>query len=274
MNLSRVPREPFTWFLLLGVLVFALDRTTGERHELDIIIDQAMRDRLSATWQASYERAPEPFELQGLIDNYLEEEMLYREAKALGLDRHDEIVRRRLAQKIRFLHEDSSRILITEQNLRDWFEAHQADYKHPVRLSFRQVFVDPERHGDGLETRLEALAGQLQASRGSNELPQGDPLLLPHAFEQTTPARVSDQFGSDFAVQLEDIPAGQWAGPLKSAYGLHFVLLEQRTPAFTPEFDELRPELERDYARFLRKEENSAYIAGLREKYRVIEQAE
>ena len=271
MNPTRLLREPFIWFLLLGLLVFALDRMAGDRHQLEIVIDGALRDRLSTAWQASYGRAPEPAELQGLIDKHVEEEMLYREAKTLGLDRHDEIVRRRLAQKTRFLHEDSSPPPeITEQQLRDWLEANRKDYERPVRLSFRHVFVDPEHYGEGLGARLAALAGQLQAAEGLNDLPKGDLLLLPDAFEQTTPARVADQFGHDFAARLGKVPVGQWSGPVESAYGMHFVLLEQRTPAFIPGFDELRPELRRDYAQFLRKAQNRAYIAGLKAKYRLV----
>ena len=158
--------------------------------------------------------------------------------------------------------------------MREWFERHRADYQRPPRLSFRHVFVDPERHGDQLESRLDALAAELQAATGLNNLPEGDLLLLPNAIDETTLARVSDQFGSHFADEIEQIQMGRWSGPIESAYGMHFVFLESHTPAFTPSFDELVPELQRDYGRFLREEANRAYITGLREKYHVLVQAE
>ena len=274
-GLARALREPFTWFVLLGMLVFALDRATGDGRELEITVDQALRDRLSSAWQASYGRAPEPEELQGLISNYVEEEMLYREAIEMGLDRHDEIVRRRLVQKTRFLHEDSTLLpAIDEQQLREWFQANRTSYERAARLSFRHVFVDLERQGEKLEWRLDELAQQLREDPDLNDLPEGDLMLLPDTLEEVTLKRVADQFGDLFAAQLEQAPVGQWSGPFESAYGLHFVRVGQREPASTPSFEELLAVLQRDYAEALREEANRAYLAGLKEKYRVVGQGE
>ena len=269
--LRRAVREPIVWFLVFGTLVFALDRATGDQPQLEILIDQSIRDRLSASWQASYGRTPEPEELQGLINNYVEEEMLYREAMELGLGRHDEIVRRRLAQKTRFLHEDSTLLpQISEQQLREWFEANRGSYERAARVSFRHVFVDTERQGPGLVQRLDELRQALLADPGLDDLPEGDLILRPDFFEEVTLKRVADQFGDVFAAQLDQAPIGQWSGPIESAYGVHFVRVEHQEPESTPSFDELLPLLQRDYAQVLRDDTNRAYIAGLKEKYSVI----
>ena len=269
--LRRAVREPIVWFLVFGTLVFALDRATGDQPQLEILIDQSIRDRISASWQASYGRTPEPEELQGLINNYVEEEMLYREAMELGLDRHDEIVRRRLAQKTRFLHEDSTLLpQISEQQLREWFEANRGSYERAARVSFRHVFVDTERQGPGLVQRLDELRQALLADPGLDDLPEGDLILRPDFFEEVTLKRVADQFGDVFASQLDQAPIGQWSGPIESAYGVHFVRVGHQEPESTPSFDELLPLLQRDYAQVLRDDTNRAYIAGLKEKYSVI----
>ena len=268
-RLRRIFREPISWFLLFGGLVFALDRLASDAPEHEIIVDQALRDRLSMVWQASYGRAPNPDELRGIIDEHLEEEMLYREALSLGLDQQDQIIRRRLAQKIRFLNEDS--LLLerpSEDALREWFREYQDQYAPAPSISFQHIYVNPETQGARLKLKLQEIARQLAES---DRPPVGDLLLLPSAYSDTPLQRVANDLGSAFVSALESLPVREWSGPIESAYGFHFVWIESRDAGTIPEFDEVADNVGRDYQRAQRETANQAFIEALAQKYQVIE---
>lgn len=269
---SRLVREPITWFLLLGGLVFALDRLTSDAHELEIIVDSALRERLSMVWQASYGREPNPDELRGMINEHLVEEMLYREALELGLDGQDQIIRRRLAQKIRFLNEDNQLLeRPSEDALREWFEARQDQYARAPRITFQHIYLNPETQGTGLEQRLEEISQQLAEDNQAQSPPVGDLFLLPNAYQDAPLQRVAGDLGFAFAGALESLPVREWSAPIESAYGFHFVWIENRNPGMIPQFSEVSQSVGRDYQQAQREAANQAFIERLKQKYQVIE---
>lgn len=271
-RIKRLVREPITWFVLLGGLVFALDQFTGETPELEITVDQALRERLSMVWQASYGRPPNPDELRGIINEHLVEEMLYREALSLGLDEQDQIIRRRLAQKIRFLSEDS--LLLdkpSEEALREWFVERQEDYARVPTISFHHIYINPEAQGPNLEQKLKEVSQRLAEPAQSQSPPIGDLFLLPNAYNQAPLHRVANDLGSSFVSVLESLPVRRWSQPIESAYGLHFVWIQHRNEGAIPEFDEVLEELSKDYERAQREAANEAFIERLAQKYQVIE---
>ncbi len=272
---ERFFREPLVWFLLVGALIFIFDHALSRNGENEIIIDQGLRDRLSATWQASYGRAPSADEMQSLIEDHIVEEMLYREALALGLDHEDPIIRRRLTQKVRFLSEDALVGEVpTEAILRDWFEAHKADYQQPARISFRHVYINSntEQDTDALTARLDEIEAALLSEARADQ--QGDLFLLPLRYANTSIRRVAGDFGEDFADTLRSLPEGTWVGPLASSHGLHFVFIEARSEPFLPAFEQMQSDIERDYQAERRKQANLDFIEGLRGKYQVIHDTE
>ena len=259
-GIRRIVREPITWFLLLGGLVFALDQFTSDSPELEIIVDQGLRDRLSMVWQASYGRSPNADELRGLIEEHLVEEMLYREALSLGLDQQDQIVRRRLAQKIRFLSEDS--LLLdkpSEGDLQEWFEERPTEYALVPTISFHHIYVNPEVQGTGLELRLNDIARQLAEPGQAQSPPVGDVFLLPNAYNEAPLHRIVNDLGSNFVSALDSLPVRTWSQPIESAYGLHFVWIEQRSAGTVPEFNQVLEEVARDYERAQRESSKSGF---------------
>jgi hypothetical protein len=270
--MKELLREPLLHFLLLGALLFIafgwLNRGALEAPG-EIVVDAPRVASLSAQFERVWQRAPTPLELEGLIESFVREEILYREGLSLGLERDDPIVRRRIGQKMAFLAEGVAQEKPSEAELEAWLAAHAADYALEPRYGLRQLFFDPERRGAGLEGELalalEALAAHGEAARA--EL--GDATLLPAALEDARASEVERVFGRDFAAALGQLPIGVWQGPLRSSYGVHLVLVEAREEARAPALAEVRAQVERDLLRAREERANEVFYRTLRERYTV-----
>ena len=271
MNLrERFFSEPLVWFLLFGAAIFVVDQSARKDAELEIIIDQSLLDRISVTWQASYGRPPTEQEMTSLIDDHIVEEMLFREALALGLDQQDQIIRRRLTQKMRFLSEDALAAETPEDTrLREWFAARKDEYVVPARISFRHVYVNPDKPESALEERLAAIVSALESNADAGAL--GDLFLLPLSYQDAPLTRISADLGSTFAEALSALPIGAWSGPVESAHGLHFVRIEQRRESAIPPFEQLRQKIERDFSDAQRAQADREFIDRLRAKYSILD---
>ena len=258
------------WFLFVGALILVLDTLRGKDAALEIVIDQGIRDRLSMTWRATYGREPASEEMQGLLEDHIEGEMLFREAIALGLDHEDQIVRRRLTQKMRFLSEDA----LSEQQpspdaLRQWFAEREDDYITPPLISFRHIYVDPEKDTHPMQARLATISTALGASADPG--PLGDLFLLPKRYTAAPLGRVAGDLGTEFVDALATLPERAWSGPIESAHGLHFVFVEERRDSQTPSFEQAFEQVALDYRAAQREQANLDYLQSLKEKYRVID---
>jgi hypothetical protein len=265
-------REPLFHFLLGGAVLFALFGQVGpERTDAPdrVVVSEARVRNLVGAFERLWLRPPSEAELEGLIDDYVKEEILYREALALGLDRDDLVVRRRLRQKMEFLNEDLVDLADpAEADLRAYLEANADAYRVPPRTSFEQVFVDPERSGDDARQRA---AGVLEALRSGDAAggSAGDPTLLPRRLERASPREMDDTFGPGFANDVAALPEGEWAGPVASAYGLHLVRVGAREAERLPGLDEVRRAVERDWRAQRRREANQRFYEALRDRYQV-----
>jgi hypothetical protein len=219
---------------------------------------------LAARFERTWQRPPSLEERKGLIDNWVQEEMLYREGLALGLDRDDPVVRWRMAQKVDFMIDSGSRAP-EEHELAAWFEAHAEDYRVPPRYAFEQIFFSPERHDDLPATVRQALA----ALDAGVETLEGDATLLPGRFELASVPQISRIFGSDFVAELEAQPVDRWAGPVRSSYGLHLVRIEQKMPGHLPPLDEVRSAVERDWLQSQSEQAKARFFQALLERYEV-----
>lgn len=267
----RLLREPLLQFFLLGLVLFAAYGILGggERPEPPdrIVVDAGQIERLSYEFSRVWMRAPTRAELERLIDEHIKEEILYREALALGLDRDDEIVRRRLRQKMEFLNES----LVegsdpTDEKLQAWLDAHSERYNRPAAVSFVQVYVSPDRHADPgrhAETVLARLS-----STGEPDAGMGDPTLLPDRMSASLD-EVDRTFGGSFAEGLAGAPLDEWSGPFASGYGLHLVRLTVREPARLPSLDQVREQVERDWRHDRRRSADAALYDALRQRYEV-----
>lgn len=273
--MKKLLREPLLHFLLLGAVLFAvsgvLTRRTGSEPG-KIIISQARIQHLAAGFAGTWLRAPTAEELDGLIREYIREEVYYREAMAMGLDRDDAIIRRRLRQKLEFVAADIAGLTQpTDEELRVFLQDHPDTFRNRSRFTFRQAFLNRERHGESLKGDAAELLRQLQQiGNGSDISLFGDPTLLESQFAEVDERDVAKQFGQEFAAALADLPIGEWRGPIYSSYGAHLVVVEQRREARSPALEEVREAVRREWNNVHRQHMARKFYDGLLKQYAVI----
>jgi len=245
--MKKLLREPLVHFLLLGAALFAawqlLRPPVGQaaasreiRLSLGDITQQALM------FQARWNREPTPQELAQLMESAVQEEILYREALALGLDKDDEIIRRRLAQKMQFLAEDVATAREPDAaELRAWFEQNRSQFAAPARYSFRHLYFSPdrrrERARDDAARALERLAGQPEDSTLATAL--ADPFMFQDYYRERAPEFLGKEFGPQFVLGIEKLTPGSWQGPVESGFGWHLVFLDEVVPGHVPDLEEV-----------------------------------
>jgi hypothetical protein len=270
----RLLREPLVQFALLGLGLFAIYRFSGGGKDIEraeqVVVDAEQIERIASEFQRVWMRPPTEVELEGLIDDHVKEEILYREALALGLDRDDLIVRRRMRQKMEFLNE----ALVeerepTDAELQAYLAEHADDFRRRGGVSFVQAFVSPDRHEDP-EARAEQVLARLTAAANPDPVAEalGDASLLPTHLSASLD-EVDRTFGEPFASQLTGAPLGEWVGPIESAYGLHLVRVDALESDRVPSLDEIRSDVERDWRYELQKKADAAFFEALLERYDV-----
>ena len=273
--MKRFIGEPLVQFLALGAVLFAIGllRDDGGAGALNdrIAITPGHIDRFISGFEMTWQRPPTPGELEGLIDQYINEEILYREALAMGLDRDDEMVRRRMAQKLEFLTRD----LIdaaepSDEDLQEYLDANTDRYWHQPRYSFLQVYLSEERRGSGTNADAVQLLEQLRARPGTDLTNVGDALPLPAVLADANPHEIGALFGAIFAENLAALEPGSWQGPVRSGYGVHLVRIDERVDGRAASLDEVREEVRRDFMSQRRGESNDSLMRQLRERYTVI----
>jgi hypothetical protein len=181
-----------------------------------------------------------------MVENKVQQEILYREALAMGLDKDDEIVKRRMAQKMQFLAEDVAAAREpTTAELRSWFEKNSAKFAQPPRLSFRHLYFAPDRRGprarNDAEQALAKLAGQPVDAKIAPTL--ADPFMFQEYYRDRAPEFLGKEFGPQFALELAKLPPGSWQGPIESGFGWHVVFVDTVIPGRVPAFEEVEPDV-------------------------------
>jgi hypothetical protein len=265
-------REPLTHFLVLGSLLFAIHaysrRDTNAGSER-LVVSAGKVEHLASIFSRTWQRPPDATELKGLVDDYVREEIAYREGLKLGLDQDDTIIRRRIRQKMDFIADDlTSEVEPTEEDLASFLASNRNAYLADSKLSFKQVFLDPERHVEDLDrTAVQLLNSLRSGSADPREI--GDRTLLEHQFRELPRREVAGIFGDSFAEKLNTAPVRQWTGPIASAYGIHLVFIEDRIDGQEPMLDEVRPLVRRDWEQKRRAELAESFYQGLLRKYEV-----
>ena len=268
-------REPLVHFLLIGAalfLFFAWSGGSGGVGSRRIVIGPGQVEHLAVGFARTWRRPPTQQELKGLVDDYVREELATRQARSMGLDRGDTVIRRRLRQKLEFLVEDAAEAVPpTDVELQAWLDAHPETYRQGPQLAFRQVFLSPDRRGDSTEADAEQLLRQLELLGPDADVERlGDSIMLPVEFELAPLTVASRMFGSDFASRLAELEQGRWVGPVTSGYGLHLVLVGERIEGRSPELDDVRDAVARDLLTSQRKEQLESMYERLLETYDVV----
>lgn len=270
--MKKVFKEPLFVFLLLGGAMFVLFQQASNDYRPDnaeIVVTKGHVLSLSLNYKKVWQRSPNAEELDGLIQNYIREEILYREALALGLDKDDGIVRRRLRQKMEFILEDIASLdKPEEQELQDYLVAHKENYRRPSRFSFRQIYLNTTKRGESAQSDAIALLAKLKAKE-TDAKSLGDQLMIKYKFNLETEREIERVLGSQFLRSLNDIPAGSWQGPISSGFGLHLVRVDERIEGEAPKLNEVRDQVVRDWESKKRIQTNEAFYENLRKRYTV-----
>jgi PPIC-type PPIASE domain len=272
--MKQLFREPLVHFLLLGAglfMAFGLvgKRTSGESGK--IVITQGQIEYLAAGYNRVHGRPASPEELEGLIRDYVREEVYCREALALGLDRDDPVIRNRLRLKMEFISDDvAAQAEPTDEQLRSYLKEHPDAFGIEPRFTFSQVYLNPERHRESLAHDAAQLLTRLNQTGDKADVSElGDPFLLEHKFVALAASEVAKQFGEMFAAKLGELPRDQWQGPVESGYGVHLVFVSETTEGHVPTLEEVRDAVRREWANARRLAANEKFYQDLLKRYTV-----
>jgi hypothetical protein len=270
----RIAREPVAHFVFLGALLFGFAelKAAGEPAPDVISIPSGQIDSFVLGFSRTWQRPPTDAELKTLIDEHVREELASREAIAMGLDRDDTIVRRRLRQKFEFLVEDTSEAVApSDDQLRAWLDANAARFATEAQVAFRQVHLSAERRGEALRSDAQELLGRLTAAGSAADTDElGDSRMLPRSLPLSERSDVAGTFGKRFAEAIFDAPLGQWSGPISSDFGLHLVFVVESRRGRIPELQEIRPLVLREFVAERRRQALNEVYAQLLGRYRIV----
>ena len=274
--LFRIVREPMVHFLVIGAAVFALSAHFGGEQQTTprdrIVITEGRVRQLAEIFMRTWQRPPTVQELRGLVETYITEEVYYREALKLGLDRDDTVIRRRMQQKMEFLTEPGEDVLAaTDAELEAYLAANRVNYRVEPKAEFQQIFVDPERAEESVAARVEKLLMEANdAPPQADLLSLGDPTFLPHAMPLASVSAIDRNFGKGFGEQLARLRPNVWSGPVKSTYGLHLVRVSGRRDGFDPPLADIREAVMRDWRTANHDAFRKAEYMRLRGKYEIV----
>ncbi|HEY6643226.1 peptidylprolyl isomerase [Povalibacter sp.] len=260
-------------FLAIALVLFAANQFihgSEPRPSGDLItISRGRVQQIADSYRLLAGRSPSRAELQALVDDFADEEVAYREAVAMGLDADDTIVRRRMRQKLEFLAEDAGASEEpTNEQLVAWLSAHQAEYRLPERISFRQVMVSNDTRRDSASADVASLLDSLRS--GADPTKPGDASMLPSALPPTTQRGVAQLFGERFAAEVFAQADNGWFGPVSSPLGSHAVIVLSRESAHDPLLADIRDKLRSDWIESRRRDTREQFQARLRQRYHVV----
>jgi peptidyl-prolyl cis-trans isomerase C len=276
-TITRLIKEPLLHFLIIGAAIFVLYSSWGQQdatvQERTITITTGEIAWLADAWKKRWNRPPTPDERQGLIDQYLREMILYREAVAMGLDRDDSVIRRRLAQKLEFLSQDLiSPQPPTDEELQAYFAEHLERYQAPDVVTMTHVFIDPDLRGDQTLVDAETIKLELQSLKepANDAQAYGDSFMLQSYYPERSEAELLKLFGSGFATSVFELEPGQWHGPVLSGYGTHLVYVHDHQKTAPPDFVDVEEQVRQEWESDKREELNEQVVDSMIARYDVI----
>ena len=264
-------RDPLLHFVVLGFLLFLA--ASAWRHARDprtIVVDRPTAERIAADYRRRFGDSPSPAAMEAAVSRYVGDEALYREGLARGLDRGDELVRRRIIQKMEFLQDDAAPAAEpSEAALRRYYAAHIAQYTWPARVSFRHIYFSTDRGEASARARAEEALGRLAS--GASEAGVGDTFFDRSTFANLSESDAERVFGqSPLPQALLTQPVGVWSGPVASGYGLHLLRVDQRTPTQTQSFESVSGQVASNFRRDAQEARSHKAVADVVARYHVV----
>lgn len=278
--LKKLLQEPLLHFLVIGAALFFLysiqNDTVVEDDDKSITITQAHIDRMSLIFEKQNQRRPTKKEIEGLIEHMVQEEVFYREALAMGLDKNDAGVRRRLAQKMKFIFSDiTEQTKPTEEELSIYLKKHSEKFSIPGRITFEHIYFNSDKRGKQTENDANELLVELRKSDSNVDVQSaGDRFMYGYQFEQMSDTQIISMFGNPFYKTLSSQAIGSWKGPVSSAYGLHLVRVDNKTASIDPKLETVYDKVYTEWLFEKRTEMNKAFYEKLREQYNIVIEAE
>jgi len=274
---KRALREPLVHFLLIGLALFVVyallnrGQSGNVNHQIVISLDDVRQ--LDISFVSQWHRQPTQEEFTGLIEGFIRQEILYREGLAMGLDRGDTIVKRRMAQKMEFLSEDvTAAHEPSTQELQNWYAKNSQKFALPDRATFRHLFFSFDRRGQRAQSdaaaALEKIAGKPEVSPAAVAL--ADPFMFQDYYGDRGPDQLAKEFGPSFALGLFQLKPGSWQGPIESGYGWHLVWIESIVPGRVPAFEEVEPDVKTAWLADQKVIAWREAYAAMRAKYEVV----
>ncbi len=271
--MRKLRKEPLVHVLALGAVLFGIsilreDATGPTMSRIDIT--PGVTERLLEGFRRTWQRPPTEHEFRGLMEDYLKEEVLYREALAMGLDRGDQIIRRRMRQKLEFLTADVvESIEPTEEDLQAHLDTNADLYRQEAVISFSQVYFQERSEAGNARARALTVLEKLRENPQTDPETIGDPFMFPAVHRDMRERDLSGVFGEEFASQLLELPVGEWSGPVTSAFGLHVARLDALELGRASELAEVRDAVYRDVVSQRTREAEQQYFEGLLSQYTV-----
>lgn len=276
--MKRLLREPLLHFLLLGAGLFAAYRylqpargAAPAAQEIQLSVDEL--SQLAVLFQSQWKRDPTTEEFGRLVEQKVQSEVLYREGLALGLDKGDEIVKRRMAQKMQFLAEDVAAAQEpTTTELQAWYAKHADTFALPKRVSFRHLYFSPDRRGSQARADAAKLLAQLTGQPQAVKLPDtaADPFMFQEYYRDRAPDYLAKEFGPQFAHAVGKLPKDSWQGPIESGFGWHLVFVDTAIPGRVPEFAEVESDVKTAWFSEQKVLAWDKAYAEMRAKYKVL----
>jgi len=263
-NSERTPlfKDPLLHFLLLGVIVFGLDYALADRDsDTDVISISARVDQeLVEVFKSSRQREPSMGELDVLRQRWIDNEVLYRQGLALGLDQGDTAIRERVIFKaLNVMQAGIERPEADEATLRAWFEQNRQRYDEPARVDFLEAIVT----GPSDESRVQQFADALNANKDF-EIQSGLRIFRGRPY-----ASIVASFGEDFAEELSSMPMQTWR-VARSSEGLRVVMIESRREMVPAEFETVRLAVLQDWRDRRMQELRTEAVRELAQQYRIV----
>lgn len=264
---TRLLREPLFHFLIIGGLLFGLYAAVSGPAPSQvnrIVVSPERVAQLAAGYEAVWRRTPNDDELRSMVDGFVHEEVYYREALALGLERDDTIIRRRLQQKMEFFTDSGADLIEPNAGeLEAYYQANEQRFQEEPRVAMVQIFFGQ----NATPEYITAAVAALQSDSNGDLLQWGERTLLPSRMALSTPSAIDGVFGAGFFDDLKQLPTNRWVGPVESGYGVHLVRIDESVPGRVPPLEEVRDVILREWKSEKVIELREQVYSRLRERY-------
>jgi len=257
--------KKFIIFLILGILIYLIDILVNDNeNSKDIFISDQEINSLLKAWESQVGRPPNNDEVISIINDYIQEEILYREALNLGLERDDRIIKRRLAQKITFLKQETFIEKPSLDEIIDFYEANKNIYYINPTYSFTHYFFSNEKNS---KVRADKFFIELN---NNNILSKSDPFLLGKNFAYKSTNEIDRDFGMNFSKNFTNLQLNKWHSPMQSSFGYHIIKIVDKKDGYLPKIDEIFLKVELDYSNKRKEELLEKYISDIKSEYNII----